>query len=223
MKIFALAPAYNEVGHIAQVVHRAGQYLPVLVVDDGSRDGTVEAAQAAGAQHVVRLSPNQGKGAALRAGFRYALEAGCNAVLTLDSDGQHDPADIPAFLQMQEEQPADLIIGERDFSQIPPIRRLANTIGRISFSWALGQPVCDNQSGYRLISRRLMEHLLASQETGFEFEVEMIVTAVRLGYTIRGVPIHTIYADERSHIRPLDHILGFMRILAKTRRAVRTG
>lgn len=228
MKVLALVPAYNEAGSIGRVVSEASRHLPVLVVDDGSRDATAEQAEAAGALAVIHQIPNQGKGAALRAGFRYALAAdggfeagGYEAVLTLDADGQHDPADIPTFLRAWQERPADLIIGERDFSQIPPVRRLANTIGRVTFSWALGYPVRDNQSGYRLISRRLLEHLLDSQETGFEFEVEMIVIALRQGYTVSGVPIRTIYADERSHIQPLEHIRGFTRILLKTRRAMR--
>jgi glycosyltransferase involved in cell wall biosynthesis len=218
--ILALIPAFNEADHITSVVAGARRYLPVLVVDDGSRDSTAMLAQAAGAT-VVSQQPNAGKGAALKAGFRWAIAHGYTAVITLDADGQHDPAEIPAFLQADQAEPCDLIIGERDFSKIPIVRRVSNTIGRITFSWALGRPVRDNQSGYRLISQRLMESMLASDEQGFQFEVEMIVVGVRQGFHLCAVPIRTIYAGEKSHIQPLRHVLEFTRMLLLTWRAMR--
>jgi glycosyltransferase involved in cell wall biosynthesis len=216
-KILALIPAYNEAGRVGDVIEGAKIYLPVLVVDDGSTDETPASAERAGAE-VLRQSPNQGKGAALRAGFRWALDQDYHAVLTLDADGQHDPQEIPKFLESYQDNQADLIIGERDFSQIPPVRRLANTLGRLSFSWALGQNIPDNQSGYRLISRRLIEAVLDSDEQGFEFEVEMIAICVRCSYTLAWVPIQTIYSGESSHINPLHHVRNFTRMVLKTRR-----
>lgn len=215
--IVALIPAYNEAARVGEVVRRAKSYLPVLVVDDGSKDETAAAAALAGAK-VLMQRPNQGKGAALRAGFRKALDEGRAAVLTLDADGQHDPEEIPAFLRRFEETSADLIIGARDFRQMPLTRRLANTSGSWLFSWALGQPVRDNQSGYRLISRRLMETMLASGEHGFEFEVEMIVIAARSEMKIDWVPVRTIYADQGSHIKPGKHVANFARVIWQTRR-----
>ncbi len=213
--ILALIPAYNEARRIAPVIRAAQVHLPVLVVDDGSSDETAQTAEAAGAV-VLRQVPNQGKGAALRAGFRHALAQGCQAVLTLDADGQHDPAEIPAFLAAHRATGTDLIIGARDFTRMPFIRRLANTLGQGIFSWALGQPVRDNQSGYRLISRRLVEAVLESQEQGFEFEVEMIVTCTRRQYRMEWVSIQTIYRDQGSHIRPIQHMKNFFRISWKT-------
>ena len=218
--ILALIPAYNEAQRIGEVVAGARQYLPVLVVDDGSMDDTAAVASQSGAR-VLSQRPNQGKGAALTAGFRRAIAEGCAAVLTLDADGQHDPAEIPQFLQAYRERGVDLIIGGRDFSQIPPVRRAANTLGRWSFSWAVGRPVRDNQSGYRLISRRLMEAMLASQEQGFQFEVEMIVVCVQKGYALDWVPIRTIYAGESSHIQPLQHVIEFTRMVVQTRRRMK--
>lgn len=217
-KILALIPAYNEAARLAPVVRAAAAQLPVLVVDDGSTDDTAAIPEQAGAQ-VLRQPYNQGKGAALRAGFRQSLAQDYQAVITLDADGQHDPLEIPAFLQAYESGAADLIIGSRDFSRMPLIRRLANWLGRVSFSWALGQPVQDNQSGYRLISRRLMAELLESQESGFEFEVEMIVICVRQGMRLEWVPIRTIYAGETSHINPWLHTRNFIRLLLRTRRS----
>ncbi len=216
----AVIPAYNEAQRIAPVIQGALAHLPVLVVDDGSRDDTASAAQAAGAQ-VLRQEPNQGKGAALKAGFRRAIELGFDAVLTLDADGQHDPAEIPAFLQARSETGADLIIGARDFSQMPFSRRFANTSGRLLFSWAAGRRIEDNQSGYRLVSRRLAEAALASPVGGFEFEVEMIVICIRGGYSLGWVPIRTIYAGEGSHISPLKHVSRFLRLVAQTRKAMK--
>ena len=221
-KILALIPAYNEAVRLEPVAAAAGRFLPVLVVDDGSRDETARVGRQAGAE-VLEQSPNQGKGAALRAGFRYALAHGFAAVITLDADGQHDPAEIPAFLQVFSESGADLIIGKRDFSRMPVVRRLSNTLGTRLFSWALGQPVPDNQSGYRLISRRLMEASLNCAEQGFAFEVEMIVLCVQNGFTLDWVPIRTIYAGEGSHISPLKHAAEFVCVSIQTRRSLRQG
>ena len=165
--------------------------------------------------------PNQGKGAALRAGMRWALDNGYETVLTLDADGQHDPAEIPAFLARFAATHADLIIGARTFGHMPASRRIANTIGRWSFSWALGKPVQDNQSGYRLLSRRMIESILDSQEQGFEFEVEMIVTCVQQGYVLDWVPIRTIYGDQGSHIDPLHHAAQFGRVVFQTKKRMR--
>jgi glycosyltransferase involved in cell wall biosynthesis len=95
--VMVLVPAHNEGPRIEAVVRTARRHLPVLVVDDGSADDTGDRARTAGAT-VVRQEPNQGKGAALRAGFRAALEQRVEAVITLDGDGQHDPAEIPGFL-----------------------------------------------------------------------------------------------------------------------------
>jgi glycosyltransferase involved in cell wall biosynthesis len=219
-KFVALIPAYNEALRITDVITAASAYLPVLVIDDGSTDETAAKAEAGGAT-VLRQTPNQGKGAALRAGFGWAIDNGCDAVITLDADGQHNPTEISKFLDNYRRSQADLIIGARDFSRMPFVRRLANSLGRRSFSWALGQPVPDNQSGYRLISRRLMEILLSSEEYGFEFEVEMIVTCVRQGFTLDWVPISTIYAGESSHINPMQHTTNFIRVVWQTRQNIR--
>jgi len=216
--VLAVIPAFNEAASITNMVSAVLTHLPVLVVDDGSRDQTAALAEAAGGR-VLRQVPNQGKGSALRAGFRQALDEGFDAVLTLDADGQHDPAEIPLFIQAYRDQMAHLVIGRRRFTEMPFSRRLANTLGTALFSWAMRQPVYDNQSGYRLVSRRVMESCLASREEGFEFEVEMIVTCARENLRLAWVPIRTIYAGEKSHIQPLQHTLNFIRLVMKTRRA----
>ena len=104
---------------------------------------------------------------------------------------------------------------------MPPTRRLANSLGQWSFSWALGQYIPDNQSGYRVVDRQLMEAMLASSERGFEFEVEMIVICVERDLMLDWVPIRTIYAGQRSHINNLGHTLNFLCMLWRTRRYIR--
>jgi glycosyltransferase involved in cell wall biosynthesis len=223
--IVALIPGYNEAPRIGPVVETARRFLPVLVVDDGSSDATGSVAAEAGAT-VIRQDPNQGKGAALRAGFRRALGDGAEAIVTLDADGQHDPAEIAEFLDLWSRAtvPADrpdLVIGARNFRSMPPVRRLSNTLGRLAFSWAVGRDIPDNQSGYRLVSRRLAEATLASDEAGFTLEVEQITTCIRLGGRIDWLPIRTIYAGAPSHIRPIAHLREFVRIVGQARRDVR--
>jgi glycosyltransferase involved in cell wall biosynthesis len=220
--ILALIPGYQEAPRIRAVVEGARAYLPVVVVDDGSTDDTATEAVAAGATVLVQR-PNAGKGAALRAGFRHALGHGAAAVVTLDADGQHDPTEIPAFLAAFEAGHPELVLGRRDFGSMPPVRRLSNTLGGWVFSAAVGRRVADNQSGYRLIGRRLMTALLDSDESGFEFEVEMIARCIALGLPIAEVPIRTIYAGEPSHIRPWTHFRSFLRVSREARRIVRGG
>ena len=218
--VIALIPAYEEGPRVAGVVLGATAYLPVAVVDDGSADDTAARAEAAGATVLVQR-PNQGKGAALRVGLRWALDREVDAVLTLDADGQHDPAEIPTFLDAFERTGADLIIGRRDFARMPRVRRLANRLGGLAMSWAAGRDIPDNQSGYRLLSRRLMEAVATSDEAGFEYEIEMITTCIRAGFRLEWVPIRTIYAGEPSHIRPWSHFTSFVRMIRMTRRALK--
>ena len=220
--ILALIPAHDEEPRIGAVVRAAVAHLPVLVVDDGSSDETSTVAEAAGAT-VLRQVPNQGKGAALRAGFARAIADGVLAVVTLDGDGQHDPAELPGFLEAERVHPVELIVGKRDFGRMPLVRRLSNVLGTLLLSAAVGRWIPDNQSGYRLVGRRLMAEMLASREDGFAFEVEMIAVCLREGWPIRWVPISTIYGDERSHIRPLRHLREFMAVAVRARRIVRGG
>jgi glycosyltransferase involved in cell wall biosynthesis len=220
--ILAIIPAFDEAPRIAAVVQAAGRSLAVVVIDDGSTDDTARIAEDAGAV-VLRQVPNTGKGAALRAGFAHALAAGAPAVVTLDADGQHDPTEIPRFLDAFDARRAELIVGRRDFATMPPVRRLSNTLGGLALSAALGRSVPDNQSGFRLIGRVLMRAMLESDESGFEFEVEMIARCIALGLPLESVPIRTIYEGSPSHIQPWHHLTEFVRVTRKARRIVRGG
>jgi glycosyltransferase involved in cell wall biosynthesis len=220
----ALIPAWNEATRIGAVVEATCAHLPVLVVDDGSRDDTTDVARAAGAT-VMRHGQNQGKGVALVTGFAWALEQGYNAVLTLDADGQHDPADIPKFLAAHKADVGDLIIGRRDFGQMPFPRSLSNPFGSWLLTLALGEHIYDNQSGFRLHSRHLLESLDLTT-TGFELEVEVIVQTVCRRLRIGWVDIRTIYGiGEVSYFHPVKDSARFMQMVWyawQQRRATRT-
>jgi len=206
--ILALIPAWNEATRIGPIVKTTRARLPVVVVDDGSDDDTPAVAEAAGAT-VVRHSQREGKGVALMTGFDWALEQGYDAVITLDADGQHDPADIPKFLAAYAAGAGDLIIGQRDFSQMPFPRLFTNPFGSWLLSLALGTRIYDNQSGYRLHSRRFLETLDLTT-TGFELEVEVIIHAVCRGVRIGWVDIRTIYdIDKVSYFHPIKDTARF--------------
>lgn len=217
VRVLAVIPAYNEENQVGKVVRQVrAHHLPVLVVDDGSTDNTAVRAEAAGA-YIVHLAGNQGKGTALATGFRWALAHGYDALLTLDADGQHDPAEIPLFLQAYADNNHDLLIGARNFDDMPWTRYTMNMLGRWTFTWVMGEPMLDNQSGYRLISDRLAAASLESEENGYEFEVDMIVICLQKGYTLGWVPIQTIYNGERSHINHVQHVYNYLRLLWRVR------
>jgi len=218
MKILALIPAYNESRHIQSVITKSVRYLPVLVVDDGSTDGTRAVVKQTPAT-LIEVKPNQGKGNALKIGFRWALDQGYEGVLTLDADGQHDPDEIPAFLQETANTNPDLVIGYRDFSSMPMTRKIANSIGRVLFTWAMRQPIRDTQSGYRYLSKRLIEKTLQIKLSGFEFEVENILICLQAGLRLSWIPIKTIYGEEKSHIQPVKHVVNFLLLINRVRRA----
>lgn len=214
-RIAAVIPAYNEITTVETVVRGALQHVQaVVVVDDGSSDGTAAAAALAGAT-VIAHSINRGKGAALRSGFAWALRHGFDLVFTLDADGQHDPGEMPRFVEAYAQTQADLIIGQRTYTSMPFIRRWANRIGRWLLRLALGQDIPDNQSGYRLYSRRLLKLLQALEDmqspARFSYEVDVIARVIGAGYPIAWVPIRTIYGGEQSHFHPLRDSLDFLR------------
>lgn len=207
--ILALIPAWNEGSRLGPVVAATREHLPVLVVDDGSEDDTVAVAERAGST-VVSHSQNQGKGVALMTGFSWALARGYDAVLTLDADGQHDPDDIPKFLHAYHHGSWDLIIGKRDFSKMPFPRGYTNPFGSWLLSLALGERIPDNQSGFRLHDRGLLQRIELTK-TGFELEVEVIIRAVCRGMRVGWIEIRTIYDVEKtSYFHPLKDSAHFL-------------
>jgi len=214
--VLAIIPAYGEAKFIGDVVNRVLQHVgAVLVIDDGSPDDTASVAEAAGAV-VIRHSTNRGKGAAIKSGLGHATAAGPPFFLFLDGDGQHDPDDIPAFFDAMNETGADLIVGNRmtDLGAMPVVRRLTNKF----MSWQIGA-ICkvalpDSQCGFRLARRELLPVLNAPSDR-FEFETESLILAARHGFRIRCVPIRTIYANQKSKIRPLQDTIRYARLIIK--------
>lgn len=215
----AVIPAYRESGSIASVVRGLFALgLPVLVVDDGSRDGTAQAAERAGA-HTIRHPRNLGKGAALTTGLAHARDAGFAWAITLDADGQHDPADVPRFIAAAARGDADLLCGNRmtDTREMPPVRRLTNRAMSRWISRAAGQPIPDSQCGFRAYRLSALEGVACST-AHFEWETEILLRLARRGARIASVPIRTIYRDERSKIRPLGDAVRFWRMWRFMRR-----
>ncbi len=200
----AVIPAYDCAATIGPVVTGSLRHLGwVVVVDDGSRDGTAARATEAGAT-VRSLPRNAGKGAALRAGIGLALELGVESVVLLDGDGQHDPDDLPALLTAWDLGRCDLLVGTRlqDASRIPRSRFWTNYIGTRILTWMTGYELQDSQSGYRILSAGLLRKL-SLRSDDYAIESEMLIKAGRLGARLGHAPVRTIYGGEISHFRPL--------------------
>lgn len=211
-----LIPAYNEARHIAQVVEsarRAG--FAVWVLDDGSIDGTADAARSAGAQVFVS-GRNQGKGACQRRGIQELLRTDFKALIFMDSDGQHDWRDLTPLLEALDPGRVDVAIGNRLDSPkgMPWMRRATNRLMSGIVSLAAGQAVPDSQCGFRALTREAAAaiHIRSNR---FEAESEMILEASRRGYRIAAVPIRCHYGDEKSHIRPMRDTVRFLFFLAR--------
>ncbi len=204
-----IIPVYNHASAIGEVVKRAQNLgLPVYVVDDGSTDSTGAIVDKIGGITVLHHRVNLGKGAAILSGFAAALASHCNWAITMDGDGQHDPADAVALLQAVKNPERCLVVGRRqgmdDNKNVP----WSSLFGR-KFSnfwvWAAGGPrIEDSQSGFRLYP--LPEAIeLDTKARRYQFEVEILVKAYRRGIAIREAPIRVIYPEkgERiSHFRP---------------------
>jgi glycosyltransferase involved in cell wall biosynthesis len=213
-QVGVLAPAYREVGRIGAVVRGIRRFAEhVVVIDDGSADGTAEDARAAGA-HVIVHEANRGKGAALQTGFAYARRAGYVCVITLDADGQHDPAHIPDFLRAYRESGCPVIVGNRmdDPRGMPFVRRQTNRVMSALLSRRMGQRVPDTQSGYRLYRIDVLPYVYP-RSGGFAAESEVLLRLAAAGYRIGAVPIRAIYGNERSNIRPWRDTRLFFRML----------
>lgn len=218
-RVAAAIPAYQAAPSLAAVVRGAREVLAeVLVVDDGSTDATAQVAREAGAR-VVSLPVNCGKGTALATAFADLFGRGCTGVVTLDADGQHLPAEIPALLAAAAPD-RDLVLGVRDhlFGGMSAVRRASNRLSSRAISLAAGQSLADVQTGFRFYSRRLIERV--GFPTGrFEAESAIIVRAVRAGFRVHTVPVRLGFADGRttSHYRPLLDSLRIARAVTRER------
>jgi len=206
MRIAVLIPAYNAGIGIQEVVERCLSFCPrVLVVDDGSADGTGAWAWKAGAE-VIRHPENRGKGMALRTGFGILLGEGqYDAILTLDADGQHDPSDIPGFLRAAEGRGVGIVIGSRlaHMQGMRRARRLFNRLSTRCIAHLCGQEIEDSQSGYRLLRTELLRRI-EWKGVRYDLEADLLIQAARAGFPIVSIPISAPAIDglPTTHYRP---------------------
>jgi hypothetical protein len=203
-RLVAVIPVHNEAATIGAVVVATRRYLPVIVVNDASNDGSGAIAAAVGAT-VLTLTKQGGKGSALRQGFEEALRCGAEAVVTLDGDGQHDPRDIPLLLAANRRWPDRLIIGGRlaTPTAIPRYRLQAIQVASFWINWLGGCTVQDTQSGFRVYPAPLLR-TLSLKQGGFLLESEVMIKAGRAGYGVQEIPVRTIYrVGQRTQYRPL--------------------
>ena len=216
MTILAIIPAHNEaraIGDLVKSVKALGHH--VLVIDDGSIDQTASLAQAQGAV-VILTGRKSGKGNALRLGFEYAVSNGYPAVIALDGDGQHAPADIRVFIDSWQNKGADVVGGNRmqNPKGMPLVRLATNAFMSGLISLICRQKIADTQCGFRLISTEVLKNIQLVC-TDFEIETEILIKAARKGYKIVSVPIQTIYGDEVSKIKPIRDTWRFVKFILK--------
>jgi glycosyltransferase involved in cell wall biosynthesis len=203
MKVAALIPAFNEAASIGTVVAGVrGAVAHVLVVDDGSTDGTAAAAEQRGAE-VLRQAANAGKGHAVRSGLDALAQRDFTHVLIMDGDMQHLPSEAPHLLQAAEGE-VDLVLGERRFGReaVPAARYHANRWGSRALSSFLGLPLRDTQCGFRVVRLAALRGL-PLRARGYDIETEMLVKLWRRGARIATVPISAVYAGQKSKLRPI--------------------
>ena len=214
----AIVPAYNVAALVSDVLVALQQVLPairVIVVDDGSTDDTFRKASATGVQ-VVQHPVNMGKGVALSTGFKRAVNRGMGYVVTLDADGQHNPAEIPKFARRVAETGADIVVGNRfgALKAMPWLRRSTNWLTSKVVSALARQRIPDSQNGYRMIGARVFTSIQL-ETARYEAESEILIKAGRRGFRIDSVPVETIYGEEVSAIHPGVDTARFFRLVYK--------
>jgi glycosyltransferase involved in cell wall biosynthesis len=195
MRVCAVIPAYNEATRIGAVIRGAKQYVDeVLVVADGSTDDTARVARDEGARVIVHRE-NCGPGAATMTGLRAARRLGFDAAVTVDADGQHATADIPRLVAALS-QGADLVIANRfgTRNSIPPVRRLANSVGNFITFLVTGLHLPDTQCGFKVFGPRALREI-ELRMSGFEFCTEIIREAAHYRWKIASIPSKVVYSE----------------------------
>ncbi|MCC6142344.1 MAG: glycosyltransferase family 2 protein [Candidatus Hydrogenedentes bacterium] len=206
-RIAAVVPCYNAGGRLRPVLEGLSRQLDhTLLIDDGSTDGSAD--QADGLPVDTWFNErNLGKGSALILGFTAALALPhIEAVVVLDADGQHDPKELPRFVDAFYATSADLVIGSRvfDMAHVPWRSWFGNTLTVKAVHLLFGRHIRDTQCGYRLLSRRFLEAVVRDVRGGrYDTEMEILLKAVKEDYRIAEVPIATLYeaGNPSSHFR----------------------
>lgn len=196
MKIYIVVPAHNEAKRIGRVLRDLKQTkLPVIVVDDGSRDGTTQIAKKSGVI-VLTHSINLGKGAAMKTGALAAFKLGADAVVFMDSDGQHSVSDVPKFVHELKEGNAEVLFGMRMGNQeVPGERFLGNKIASLLVFWLYGIKVKDILCGFRAITAKAFR-LIEWHSLGYEVETEMAIKVGKNHLKYLEIPVEMIYHDK---------------------------
>ena len=211
--VCGIVAAYNARDTIAGVVAGVRRHLgTVIVADDGSTDGTAEAAREAGAV-VIAVGTNRGKGHALRLLFAEARRHGFSAVVAVDADGQHDVRDIPSFLQAHHQHPDAIVTGSRmaEADRIPRHRRNSMLVARFFISLGANQFIADTQCGFRLYPLAAIESMSLLKE-GFVTETEILIKAGDSGRAIRSLAITAHYPQGHpTHFRTVCDVAAISR------------
>jgi len=220
--IYLVIPCYNAQLSLQKLIGQVSEHIAIdrtICVNDGSTDRTKDILNRLESYN-HHFQQNQGKGRCLKQGLEMALSKNASKVLTIDSDLQHDPNDIPKFIKAAKD--FDIVIGSRRnksnrFSKPMPInRRLSNTITSTLLTNVCNQPIWDSQCGYRLISAKCIKEILPlCHETGFMFETEFLIHAARRGYSVGFVGIETIYTSAKSHMRYLADTFNFVKLMLR--------
>ena len=205
-KACILIPAFNAQETLGPVLKKIEPlHMDTLVVDDGSSDETKRRASENGAQ-LLEHPINRGKGAALRTGFRYILQKDYQVVITLDADGQHDPAEIPFLFEIFQSVKPDILIASRaaEFGKMTFLRRFWNRLGVKAVARLCHSDITDSQSGFRLIRTEILKEIDFSTSR-FETELELLIKACKKGFSVLSVPINAQKIDGTafSHFRPV--------------------
>ena len=215
IKTAAILPAYNEEIAIGSLILSARRYVDeIIVVDDGSRDNTSEIAKLAGAK-VIRHLSNKGKGTALKTGFKAVN--GHDIIITMDSDGQHNPDEIPKLIAPIVNGEADIVNGSRYLNgngkETPSYRRIGQTILDKATTIGSGLDITDSQSGFRAFARHTIP-AFRFNSSDYSIESEMIMDAAKTGLHIKEVEIGVRYDVGSSTKNPVSHGFGvLMRIM----------
>ena len=218
MKTAVLIPVYNEGEIFRRFLQKVLEYIDardVIIVDDGSTDGTCDGLENSGVT-LLRHQHNSGKGNALKTGFRQAIEAGYDWVLCIDGDGQHVPEKIPDFISSAEASKYQIIIGNRrkDLKTMPWDRKFSNLVTSGFLSLLTGEKIYDAQCGYRMYKVDFLRSINL-QTSDFDTENEILLKAFRRKTIIGWVDIPVVYGPEKSHINRLTDTLKFIKLIIR--------
>jgi uncharacterized protein (DUF2062 family) len=207
-RVLIIIPVYNHAATLREVVESCLAVHPqVLVVDDGSTDGALQTLAGINVR-TLRHDRNRGKGAAILTGAREAQRLGMSHIVTIDADGQHDPADFPRFVEQMRQNPLALVVGNRDFSvaHVPGSSRFGRKFSNFWLRVQTGKSLPDTQNGFRAYPVFVLQEL-KWQETRYSFEIEVLVKAAWAGVELRDVDISVYYPPAAERI---SHFRGFM-------------